>query len=44
MKHLKKFNESLYDEQSSDIYDDLKSNFRSWEQDHEACDWTGHQE
>lgn len=35
MKHLKKFNENLYDEQSSDINDDLKSNFRSWEQDHD---------
>ncbi len=35
MKYLKKFNENLFDEQSSDINDDLKSNFRSWEQDHD---------
>ena len=35
IKSLKRFNESLYDEQSSDINDDLKSNFRSWEQDHD---------
>jgi len=35
MKHLKRFNENLFDEQSSDIMDDLKSNFRSWEYDHD---------
>jgi len=35
MKHLKRFNENLFDEQSSDINDDLKSNFRSWEYDHD---------
>ena len=35
MKHLKRFNENLFDEQSSDIHDDLKSNFRSWETDHD---------
>jgi len=35
MKHIKKFNENFYEEQSSDINDDLKQNFRSWEQD---CD------
>ena len=40
MKHLKRFNESLYDEQSSDINDDLKSNFRSWETDHETYEDT----
>ena len=27
MKHLKRFNENLFDEQSLDINDDLKSNF-----------------
>jgi hypothetical protein len=40
MKHLKRFNENLFDEQSSDINDDLKSNFRSWEQDHDTFDDT----
>ena len=43
MKHLKRFNESLFDEQSSDINDDLKSNFRSWEQDHDNYEDTDKQ-
>ena len=40
MKYLKRFNENLLDEQTSDINDDLKSNFRSWEHDHDSLEDT----